>query len=205
MVAKKNLLAKKRIAVLRLSILLIIVFIILDNNFSAYSLKIDLNTSILLTCVGYVLVVLGGFGRIWSSLYLEGFKTKKLIKDGPYSMVRNPLYFFSLTILFGICFAIKSIPISIALLLVFILFHVPTILNEEKVLLSTHDESYKAYYESTPRLLPNIFKYKKTRPEDRIEVKIKSVNSVLWEIMGYLFLFTIIDFFCFMQLYFMGL
>ena len=200
MVAKKNLLAKKRIAVLRLSILLIIVFIILDNNFSAYSLKIDLNTSILLTCVGYVLVVLGGFGRIWSSLYLEGFKTKKLIKDGPYSMVRNPLYFFSLTILFGICFAIKSIPISIALLLVFILFHVPTILNEEKVLLSTHDESYKAYYESTPRLLPNIFKYKKTRPEDRIEVKIKSVNSVLWEIMGYLFLFTIIDFF-----YFMGL
>ena len=200
MVAKKNLLAKKRIAVLRLSILLIIVFIILDNNFSAYSLDIDLNTSILLTCVGYTLVVLGGFGRIWSSLYLEGFKTKKLIKEGPYSMVRNPLYFFSLTILLGICFAIKSIPISIALLLVFILFHVPTILNEEKVLLSTHDESYKAYYESTPRLLPNIFKYKKTRPEDRIEVKIKGVNSVLWEIMGYLFFFTLIDFF-----YFIGL
>ena len=200
MVAKKNLLAKKRIAVLRLSILLIIVFIILDNNFSAYSLDIDLNTSILLTCVGYTLVVLGGYGRIWSSLYLEGFKTKKLIKDGPYSMVRNPLYFFSLTILLGICFAIKSIPISIALLLVFILFHIPTIVNEEKVLLSAHDESYKAYYESTPRLLPNIFKYKKTRPEDRIEVKIKSVNSVLWEIMGYLFLFTLIDFF-----YFIGL
>ena len=112
MVAKKNLLAKKRIAVVRLSILLIIVFIILDNNFSAYSLDIDLNTSILLTCIGYALVVFGGFGRIWSSIYLEGFKTEKLIKDGPYSMVRNPLYFFSLTILVGICFAIKSIPIS---------------------------------------------------------------------------------------------
>ena len=200
MVTKKNLVAKKRIAVLRLSILSIIIFIILDNNFSAYNLDIDLNTSILFSCIGFALVVLGGFGRIWSSLYLEGFKTKKLIKDGPYSMVRNPLYFFSLTILLGICFAIKSIPISIALLSVFILFHVPTIINEEKVLLSTHDDSYKAYYESTPRLLPNIFKYKKTKSEDRIEVKIKGINNVLWEIMGYLFLYVIIDFFYFASL-----
>ena len=200
MVTKKNLVAKKRIAVLRLSILSIIIFIILDNNFSAYNLDIDLNTSILFSCIGFALVVLGGFGRIWSSLYLEGFKTKKLIKDGPYSMVRNPLYFFSLTILLGICFAIKSIPISIALLSVFILFHVPTIINEEKVLLSTHDDSYRAYYESTPRLLPNIFKYKKTKSEDRIEVKIKGINNVLWEIMGYLFLYVIIDFFYFASL-----
>ena len=200
MVTKKNLVAKKRIAVLRLSILSIIIFIILDNNFSAYNLDIDLNTSILFSCIGFALVVLGGFGRIWSSLYLEGFKTKKLIKDGPYSMVRNPLYFFSLIILLGICFAIKSIPISIALLSVFILFHVPTIINEEKVLLSTHDDSYKAYYESTPRLLPNIFKYKKTKSEDRIEVKIKGINNVLWEIMGYLFLYVIIDFFYFASL-----
>jgi protein-S-isoprenylcysteine O-methyltransferase Ste14 len=200
MVTKKNLVAKKRIIVLRLSVLSIITLIILDNNFSAYNLDIDLNTSILFSCIGFALVVLGGFGRIWSSLYLEGFKTKKLIKDGPYSMVRNPLYFFSLTILLGICFAIKSIPISIALLSVFILFHVPTIINEEKVLLSAHDESYKAYYESTPRLLPNIFKYKKTKSEDRIEVKIKGINNVLWEIMGYLFLYVIIDFFYFASL-----
>ena len=192
--------AARRIVVLRLSILLITTLIILDNNFSAYSLEIDPNASILFSYIGYTLVVLGGFGRIWASLYLEGFKTKKLIKEGPYSMVRNPLYFFSLMMFLGMCFAIKSIPISIALLLVFVLFHVPTILNEEKVLLDTHDESYKAYYESTPRLLPNIFKYKRTKSMDRIEVKIKGINNVLWEVIGYLFLFTLIDFF-----YFIGL
>lgn len=192
--------AARRIVVLRLSILLITTLIILDNNFSAYSLEIDPNASILFSYIGYTLVVLGGFGRIWASLYLEGFKTKKLIKEGPYSMVRNPLYFFSLMMFLGMCFAIKSIPISIALLLVFVLFHVPTILNEEKVLLDTHDESYRAYYESTPRLLPNIFKYKRTKSMDRIEVKIKGINNVLWEVIGYLFLFTLIDFF-----YFIGL
>ena len=192
--------ASKRMAILRISVILIIIFIILDNNFSAYTLDIDMNTSILFSYIGFTLVVLGGFGRIWASLYLEGFKTKKLIKEGPYSMVRNPLYFFSLMLFLGMCFAIKSIAISIALLLVFVLFHVPTILNEEKVLLSTHDESYRAYYESTPRLLPNLFKYKKTESTDMIQVRIKSINKRLWEVIGYLFLFTLIDFF-----YFVGL
>ena len=192
--------ARKRVAILRISIILIIAFIIIDNNFSAFSLNIDMNTSLLFSYIGFSLVVLGGFGRIWASLYLEGFKTRKLIKEGPYSMVRNPLYFFSLMLFLGMCFAIKSIAVSFALLVVFVLFHIPTILNEEKVLLSTHDESYKAYYESTPRLLPNIFKYKKTESTDMIQVRIKSIIKRLWEVIGYLFLFTLIDFF-----YFIGL
>ena len=192
--------ASKRMAILRISVILIIIFIILDNNFSAYTLDIDMSTSVFFSYIGFTFVVLGGFGRIWASLYLEGFKTKKLIKEGPYSMVRNPLYFFSLMLFLGMCFAIKSIAISVALLLVFVLFHVPTILNEEKVLLSTHDESYRAYYESTPRLLPNLFKYKKTESTDMIQVRIKSINKRLWEVIGYLFLFTLIDFF-----YFVGL
>jgi protein-S-isoprenylcysteine O-methyltransferase Ste14 len=192
--------ARKRMAILRISIILIITFIIIDNNFSAFSLNIDMNTSLLFSYIGFSLVVLGGFGRIWASLYLEGFKTRKLIKEGPYSMVRNPLYFFSLILFLGMCFAIKSIAVSFALLVIFVLFHIPTILNEEKVLLSTHDESYKAYYESTPRLLPNIFKYKKTESTDMIQVRIKSIIKRLWEVIGYLFLFTLIDFF-----YFIGL
>ena len=199
MAAKKSFLAKKRTLILRISFLLILTIILLDNNFSAYSLDLDSKTSILFSCVGFILVVLGGFGRIWSSLYVEGFKTKKLIKDGPYSIVRNPLYFFSLMIFIGMCFALKSTEVSLALFLVFSLFHIPTILNEEKVLLSTHDESYKTYYDNTPRLIPNILKYKRTKSEDRIEIKIKKINNVLWETMGYLFLFTVIDLFYFFQ------
>ena len=199
MAAKKSFLAKKRTLILRISFLLILTIILLDNNFSAYSLDLDSKTSILFSCVGFILVVLGGFGRIWSSLYVEGFKTKKLIKDGPYSIVRNPLYFFSLMIFIGMCFALKSTEVSLALFLVFALFHIPTILNEEKVLLSTHDESYMTYYDNTPRLIPNILKYRRTKPEDRIEIKIKKINNVLWETMGYLFLFTVIDLFYFFQ------
>ncbi|MEC7918730.1 MAG: isoprenylcysteine carboxylmethyltransferase family protein [Candidatus Neomarinimicrobiota bacterium] len=172
----------------------LIAMTIYDNNiFVPYSLDVSLNTSLILSVLGFFLVMLGGFGRIWASLYIEGFKTKTLIKEGPYSMVRNPLYVFSLMIFTGLCLAIKSIPISIALITIFTLFHIPTILNEEKTLLDTHDESYREYYKSTPRLFPNIFKYRKPKSTDRIEVKIERINKRLWEVIGYLVLFVIID------------
>tara|TARA_B100000959_G_scaffold286381_1_gene364777 strand:+ start:3503 stop:4054 length:552 start_codon:yes stop_codon:yes gene_type:complete len=172
----------------------LIAMTIYDNNiFALYSLEVSLNTSLILSVLGFFLVMLGGFGRIWASLYIEGFKTKTLIKEGPYSMVRNPLYFFSLMIFTGLCLAIKSIPISIALITIFTLFHIPTILSEEKILLDTHDESYRNYYKSTPRLFPNILKYRKPKSTDRIEVKIQRIHKRLWEVIGYLVLFVIID------------
>lgn len=42
-----------------------------------------------------------------------------------------------------------------------------------------------------------FFKYKKTESTDVIQVRIKSINKRLWEVIGYLFLFTLIDFFYF--------
>jgi len=186
--------ARNRMLILRLSMIALIAMTIYDNNiFVPYSLKVNLNTSLILSVLGFFLVMLGGFGRIWASLYIEGFKTKTLIKEGPYSMVRNPLYFFSLMILVGLCLGIKSISISIALITIFALFHIPTILNEEKILLDTHDEFYKDYYKSTPRLFPNILKYRKPKSTDRIEVKIQRIHKRLWEVIGYLILFVIID------------
>ena len=186
--------ARRRMLILRISMIALIAIIIYDDNiFVPYSLQVNLNTSLMLSVLGFFLVMLGGFGRIWSSLYIEGFKTRTLIKEGPYSMVRNPLYFFSLMIFIGLCLAIKSIPISIVLITIFTLFHIPTILNEEKILLDTHDESYRKYYKSTPRLFPNILKYRKSKSTDRIEVKIQRINKRLWEVIGYLVLFVIID------------
>ena len=38
---------------------------------------------------------IGAFGRIWCSLYIAGYKNNVLVIEGPYSMCRNPLYFFS--------------------------------------------------------------------------------------------------------------
>ena len=123
-----------------------IVTIIINDNFRVNTLNISDIQSLGLSIIGFILVTLGGFGRLWASLYVEGFKTKRLITEGPYSMVRNPLYFFTIIILLGYCCVVKSIPIAIALLAGFSLLHIPAIINEEKKLLSKHDHLYKEYY-----------------------------------------------------------
>ena len=46
---------------------------------------------------------------------------------------------------------------------------------------------------STPRFIPNIFKYKKPEVGGKVLVKISRINGVLIEVIGYLFLYTLID------------
>ena len=188
-----NYIIRKRILLSRIFIVSMIVTIIINDNFRVNTLNISDIQSLGLSIIGFILVTLGGFGRLWASLYVEGFKTKRLITEGPYSMVRNPLYFFTIIILLGFCCVVKSIPIAIALLASFSLLHIPAIINEEKKLLSKHDHLYKEYYHKTPRLIPNIFKYKRPISTDRIEVKIKKINNVIWEIIGYFMLYLAID------------
>lgn len=45
--------------------------------------------------VGVLLLLVGVLGRFWSILYVGGVKNQLVMRDGPYSMTRNPLYFFS--------------------------------------------------------------------------------------------------------------
>ena len=91
-----RLLAKYRMYFLRVSIFILIILSITNDSFKAYTLEISTLESLQMSIFGFILVVFGCFGRIWASLYIEGNKTKNLITAGPFSMVRNPLYFFSL-------------------------------------------------------------------------------------------------------------
>lgn len=50
---------------------------------------------------GYALLLVAAPGRIWCSIYIVGRKDEELCTDGPYSLVRNPLYAFSLLGLVG--------------------------------------------------------------------------------------------------------
>jgi len=185
--------ARKRMLFLRVSIISLALLSYFFIEFRAFTLELSVEQSLQFSVIGFILLIFGCFGRIWASLYIEGNKTKNLITNGPFVMVRNPLYFFSLMILIGFCFALKSLFLPIGLILIFIVFHVPTIANEERKLRDIHGELFDDYVRSTPRLIPNIFKYKKPITSDRVNIKIKRINGVLLEVIGYIFTYTFID------------
>tara|TARA_B100000575_G_scaffold49860_1_gene36718 strand:+ start:352 stop:945 length:594 start_codon:yes stop_codon:yes gene_type:complete len=185
--------ARKRMLFLRVSIISLALLSYFFIEFRAFTLELSVEQSLQFSVIGFILLIFGCFGRIWASLYIEGNKTKNLITNGPFMMVRNPLYFFSLMILIGFCFALKSLFLPIGLILIFIVFHVPTIANEERKLRNIHGELFDDYVRSTPRLIPNIFKYKKPITSDRVNIKIKRINGVLLEVIGYIFTYTFID------------
>ena len=185
--------ARKRMLFLRVSIISLALLSYFFIEFRAFTLELSVEQSLQFSVIGFILLIFGCFGRIWASLYIEGNKTKNLITNGPFMIVRNPLYFFSLMILIGFCFALKSLFLPIGLILIFIVFHVPTIANEERKLRDIHGELFDDYVRSTPRLIPNIFKYKKPITSDRVNIKIKRINGVLLEVIGYIFTYTFID------------
>jgi protein-S-isoprenylcysteine O-methyltransferase Ste14 len=106
---------------------------------------------------GYLVLGITIVGRIWCSAHLSGNKNTSVVRAGPYSMCRNPLYFFTLLGFVGLGFSLESLTLTGCLILAFFLTHWPIILREESFLREKFGEPYAAYCNEVPRLLPNPF------------------------------------------------
>lgn len=115
----------------------------------------------LLACL---MATIGAFGRIWCSLYIAGYKDRKLITEGPYGLCRNPLYFFSFIGAVGTCFGTETFTIPILAALAFILYYPSTVNGEEARLKEIFGEEFDVYCENTPRFIPN-FRRKINQPD----------------------------------------
>lgn len=110
--------------------------------------------SLLLELFGIILLIIGAFGRAWTSAYISGFKNKKLITTGPYSISRNPLYFFSFLSFLGAGLVFRSILLTFFFTLIFFLMHWSTILKEERRLKRIFGRPFESYMESVSRFFP---------------------------------------------------
>lgn len=110
--------------------------------------------SLLLELFGIILLIIGAFGRAWTSAYISGFKNKKLITTGPYSISRNPLYFFSFLSFLGAGLVFRSILLTFFFTLLFFLMHWSTILKEERRLKRIFGRPFESYMESVSRFFP---------------------------------------------------
>jgi protein-S-isoprenylcysteine O-methyltransferase Ste14 len=103
---------------------------------------------------GILLVGSGIVGRLWCAQYIAGRKTEALITEGPYSVCRNPLYFFSLIGASGVGLCTESVILALAIPLLFAVIYPITIFNEERGLLEIHGETYRDYMSKVPRFIP---------------------------------------------------
>ncbi len=104
--------------------------------------------------LGYVAVIACVLGRAWCSAYIAGRKNRELVDRGPYSVVRNPLYAFSLVGLTGIGLQTGSLTWAALLLIGGGFYYRFVVSREESHLLGAFPIAYARYLATTPRWLP---------------------------------------------------
>lgn len=108
---------------------------------------------------GFILLGAATFGRLWCLLFIGGAKNATLVIDGPYSVVRNPLYLFNLIGAAGLGLAVQQPLLAAALSSVFVLYYPAVVASEERTLLERFGDAYRAYQARTPRWLPRFSLY----------------------------------------------
>ena len=116
--------------------------------------------------LGAVLVGIASLGRLWCSVYIAGYKTDHLVTQGPYSMCRNPLYFFSLLGALGVGLTSETLLIPFVILIAFVGYYPLVIKSEEAELIRLHKSEFEIYVKEVPRFFPKISLLKE--PEEYI-------------------------------------
>lgn len=140
-----------------------------ENYISNESFLHEINDSL-----GMALIALCALGRVYCSVFIGGIKNQQLITSGPFSVCRNPLYFFSFLGTVGIGLYSNQITILVLLTASFLLVYRQLIKREEAFLLETFGQPYADYVKAVPRFVPKLSLYK--MPET-VEVRLKPVQS----------------------------
>ncbi len=105
---------------------------------------------------GMIMILVCVAGRTWCSLYIGGRKKEELVVSGPYSVVRNPLYVFTLIGAVGVGLQMGSLVMgALCALATFIVFRV-VIDREEAFLRSAFPDAFAKYASRVPKLWPNL-------------------------------------------------
>ena len=92
---------------------------------------------------------------------------KKLVVQGLYRYVRNPMYVGVLALLIGESILFSSLVLFLYAAVVFLCFHLFVVLYEEPTLRDKFGDSYRQYCDSVPRWLPRLEKAGKQTTEEK--------------------------------------
>ena len=141
---------KLRLRVTRALVLLVALL----GLFTHHVYSEDSVTDTLLGAGGFILLVIAAGGRIWAGAYVTGRKNRTLVTDGPFSLVRNPLYVFSFLGFVGAGLSFESLTLAAVFGATFFVAHWPTIRTEERILEGLFGQAYRRYCSRVPRFIP---------------------------------------------------
>lgn len=110
--------------------------------------------------VGMMLILIGIGGRMWSTLYIGGHKAASVVDTGPYSIMRNPLYFFSTIAAGGVGLQAGSIWLGVIFALACWAAFAVVTRREESWLAANLGQAYVDYMKRVPRFFPNPLLFK---------------------------------------------
>jgi protein-S-isoprenylcysteine O-methyltransferase Ste14 len=112
---------------------------------------------------GIALIVACVLGRIWCWLYLGNPKNRKLVEDGPYSVVRHPLSLFAIIGAIGIGAQASSFTAALAAGFLTWAFFLWMSQVEEDTMIELFGARYFEYMVRVPRFMPNFSLYHSRR------------------------------------------
>ena len=107
-----------------------------------------------LIALGSLLIVGGGLIRVYSALFIGGWKNQRLAAVGPYALVRNPLYLGSLLATLGVGLVTASVTLTAVLFGFIMTYYSRTVAREEAYLEQQFGTDYRAYQAAVPRWVP---------------------------------------------------
>lgn len=121
-------------------------------------------------------------GRLYTTVFIGGRKNNILITEGPYSIIRHPLYFFSLIGIVGISLITKNALVIVVFPVCFIILYYHLMRREEAYLSQKFGNAYLHYMDQTNRFVPNFSRY---QAPDSLETKPEFVkkafrDSLVW-------------------------
>ena len=110
----------------------------------------------LISQLGVLLILLCIVGRTWCTLYIGGMKKTQLVTEGPYSLVRNPLYLFTIIGAAGVGAQAGSLTMTLGLSLLVAMVFYAVALQEEAFLAETFGSAYQTYADRVPLFFPRF-------------------------------------------------
>jgi len=142
-------------------------------------------TDHIIDAIGLVIILAGQYLRICA----RGYKSQKhsdkvsLVTDGPYALVRNPMYLASFFMGLGMVLMVLKLWMVPVYLLFFLLWYWPQIHNEQKWLVEKFGQQFTDYCSTTPCFFPGLRGLPGFRQKEHLPIKLswlkKEWNTIL--------------------------